>query len=413
MDLMDQQQTELASSEVSSLLATQPTRVAERDGVRYTLLGTAHVSKASELAVAEMVAQRGFDAVAVELDVARHQALLRPDDFQNLDLLKVIREGRAGAVAVNLALSAYQRRLAEQLGVEPGAELKRACVDAEARGLSPWLIDRAVGLTLKRAAAGLGFFGRFEMLTGIIASLISKDEVSEQDVEKLKEGDMLHSTFSEFARASPALYQGLIAERDRYMAAQLRMNAASHDAREVLAVVGAGHLAGIERELKECQRAPREVIQELDQAPPPSVWPKLFGWLLIAIIVGGLVYGFSKGFDVGADILITYLLLTSVGATVGAFVAGAHPLSALAGGLSAPLTVLHPALAAGMFSAAAEVARYRPTVGDFQALRDDVRSVRGWWRNRVARVLLIFMLTNVGTGIGVWITTFEVVRRLS
>lgn len=392
----------------------QPIRTVERDGRTYTLLGTAHVSRASVEAVEYLCAQPGqFDVIAVELDAARHQALTQPEQFREMDLLKVIKEGKVGQVAANLALAAYQRRLAEQLGVEPGAELKAACQAASNSDRPLWLIDRHVGMTLRRAAAKLGFWRRAEMISGVVASLVTREKVEETEIESLKEGDMLHSTFSEFAASSPALYEGLIAERDQYMAAQLRQQAAHSSAKTVLAVVGAGHLKGLEQALAASTEPPAAVIQRLDAAPKPSIWPKLIGWLLIAVLIGGLVYGFNKGFAVGTELVLVYLAFTGSGAFIGALAGGAHPLSALAAGVSAPLTVLHPALAAGMFSAATELWLKRPRVADFQALRDDLVTFKGWWRNRVARILLIFILTNFGTMIAVWITAGEFFRRLS
>lgn len=391
----------------------QPLLEVERDGRHYTLLGTAHVSRASVAAVEHLVQSGRFQAIAVELDAARHQALTQPQAFSELDLLKVIKDGRVGQVAANLALSAYQRRLAEQLGVEPGAELKAAATGAESSGRPLWLIDRAVGLTLRRAASGLGFWKRMEMISGVVMSLVTREKVEESEIEALKKGDMMQSTFSEFAQNAPALYEGLIAERDAYMAAQLRHHADQGHATEILAVVGAGHLEGLGKALRDGTEDPQTVIQRLDQIPPPSIWPKLIGWALMAVLIGGLVWGFSKGFSVGSEMLLIYLSFTAGGALLGAAAAGAHPLSALAAAVAAPLTVLHPLLASGMFSAATELWLRRPRVADFQALRDDLASLGGWWRNRVSRVLLVFLLTNFGTAIAVWITTAEFFRRIS
>lgn len=394
-------------------LRGQPVREILRDGRHYTLLGTAHVSRASVEAVAHLCADpAAYDVIAVELDPARHQALTQPEQFREMDLLKVIKEGKVGQVAANLALAAYQRRLAEQLGVEPGAELKAACSAAADSARPLWLIDRPIGMTLRRAAAKLGFWKRAEMISGVVASLVTREKVEETEIESLKEGDMLHSTFSEFAASSPALYEGLIAERDQYMAAQLRLKAADSSAKRVLAVVGAGHLKGLAEALEHAQEAPAQAIARLDEAPKPSIWPKLIGWGLMLVLLGGLAWGFTKGFSVGADLIKQYLMFTMGGTLIGALLAAAHPLSALAAAVSAPLTVLHPALASGMFSAAVELWLRRPVVADFQALRDDLATVRGWWRNRVSHILLVFLLTNFGTMIAVWITAGTFFKKL-
>lgn len=379
--------------------------------IQYTLLGTAHVSKASVDAVRHLLDCRSFDMVAVELDEHRHHSLMQPDDWRQVDLFKIVKEGKAGMLAANLALGAYQRRLAEQFGVEPGAELKAACVEGGARSIPVVLIDRDVGVTLKRAYAAVGFFDKLSIVGGLVASAISSDEISEADVEKLKEGDILTNTFDEFARSSKALHHALIVERDRYMGRRLKE--AARPGTRVLAVVGAGHLKGLAQVLDGKDAGDLQPLAELRQLPPPGIWGTLFGYAIIAILVGGFAWGFSQGVDVGRDLLSFYVLATGGFAALGALLAGGHPLSILAAGLSAPLTVLHPALAAGMFSAGAEVWIRKPRVADFEALRDDVKQWSGWWRNRVARTLLVFFLTNACTGIGVYLTGIEFVRRLS
>ena len=380
-------------------------------GVSYALLGTAHVSKASAEAVRKLIETRGFDLVAVELDEHRHHSLLRPDDWRNVDLFKIVKDGKAGMLAANLALGAYQRRLAEQFGIEPGAELKVACIEAAKRSIPIELIDRDVGVTLKRAYRAVSFFDKMSIIAGLIASAISSDEISEADIEKLKEGDILTNTFDEFARQSQPLHHALIVERDRFMAARLRET--TQPGQRVLAVVGAGHLAGLTRALQGHDSGDTTSLAELSAPPPPSLWPKLIGYAIVALLIGGFAWGFSKGSEVGRDLISFYVLATGGLAALGALVAGAHPVSALAALISAPLTVLHPALASGMFSAGAEVWLRKPRVADFEALRDDLKVWRGWWKNRVARTLLVFFLTNAFTAIGVYLTGIEFFRRLT
>lgn len=381
-------------------LASQPHAIVERDGVRYTLLGTAHVSKDSVAAVRAAIASDGFDAVAVELDAQRLQALGNPETLAKLDLVKVIREGKTALFAANLGLAAYQRRLAEQLGIEPGAELKAAADDARARGLPVHLVDRDVGVTFKRISARLGFFGRIRFASGLLAGLFVDDEVGETEIEKLKQGDMLEASFGEFAQQSPALYDTLIAERDQYMAARLRET--SGDARNLLAVVGAGHLKGLARHLREDTEAPAAIVERLQALPQKSSIP----WFTIALtlfVLGGFAWGFWRGgVDVGTDLVLYWVLWTGGLGALGCAIAGGHPLSILGAFVASPVTPLHPALASGTISALIEAWVRKPTHADFMALRGDVQTMRGWWRNRVARVLLNFFLTSLGTAIGVW-----------
>ncbi len=293
---------------VPSPFGGQPHTIVERDGVRYTLLGTAHVSRASVDAVREAIASGAFDAVAVELDAQRLQSLVDPDALAKLDLVKVLREGKTSLFAVNLSLAAYQRRLAEQLGIEPGGELKAAALDAEARGLPVHLVDRDVGLTFKRAFTSLGFWGRAKLSAGLFAGLFADDEVGEADIEKLKEGDMLEGSFSEFAEQTPELYEAIITERDRYMAAKLRETCGN--AREVLAVVGAGHLKGLAKHLRDETRTPQSIREELDATPEKSSIP-WFTIVLAVFVIGGFAWGFWRGgVDVGADLILYWVLLT-------------------------------------------------------------------------------------------------------
>ena len=378
----------------------QPHAIVERDGVRYTLLGTAHVSKASVDAVRDAVGSGRFDAVAVELDPPRLQALTDPEALAKLDLIQVIRTGRTAMFAANLALAAYQRRLAEQLGIEPGAELKRAVLEARQRNLPVHLIDREVGLTFKRASHRLGWWSRAKLGGGLMASLLVDENVADEDIEKLKQGDLLESSFSEFASDSPELYESVIAERDRYMAARLRE---SHgEAREVLAVVGAGHLQGMARHLQEETRDPVTIREELEALPKKSDIP-WFTIVLAVFVLGGFAWGFYRGgLEVGSDLLLNWVLATGVLGAIGCAIAGGHPLSILTAFIASPITPLHPALASGTLSALVEAWVRKPTYADFMALRDDVGTVRGWWKNRVARVLLNFFLTSLGTAIGVW-----------
>lgn len=388
----------------------------ERDGVRYTLLGTAHVSRTSVQAVCAAIDSGQFDAVAVELDPQRLQALSNPDALADIDLVKVIRQGKTALFAANLGLAAYQRRLAEQLGIEPGAELKAAVTEGEARGLPVALIDRDVGLTFKRALDNLGWWQRAKLGASILASLFDNEHVSDEQIEGLKEGDMLEASFGEFARESPALYQSVIAERDRYMAAKLRANADANAAgsrpRHVLAVIGAGHLAGTARHLRDDQDDPRAAIDALESVRARSGIP----WFTIALavfVIGGFAWGFWKGgVEAGGDLLLYWIALTAGLGALGALLARGHPLSVLAAAVASPVTPLHPALASGMVSGLTEAVLRKPTHADFMALRNDVQSLKGIYRNRVGRVLLVFFLSNFGTALGVWIGGAKMLGKL-
>ena len=310
-------ETNIENTSHTSALVAQPLREVERDGVRYTILGTAHVSQASVDAVHAQIAAHTFDAVAIELCESRYQSMRDPDALAKLDLIRVIREGKTGLVAANLALAGYQRRLSEQLGVEPGAEMKAAWQLAEANNTPVWRIDRDVATTLKRTSAAVGFWDRMMLMSGVIASLIVDDEVDKEDIERLKEGDMLESTFGEFARKRESLYRALIAERDEFMAATLRSqaDAANQSVKHVLVVIGAGHLAGLSQHLQADQEPPTQIQQRLTSLPPSKPWGTWITLVLTALVLGGFAYAFSKGVDIGGAVLLQWVLVTgSLGA---------------------------------------------------------------------------------------------------
>ncbi len=393
-------------------LLDQPHAIVERDGVRYTLLGTAHVSQASVDAVEAALASGRYDTIAVELDAQRHRALTDPEALSKLDLFQILREGKTGLVAANLALAAYQRRLAEQLKVEPGAELKAAAVGAQARGLRLALVDRDVGITLRRAFGGLGFWGRSKLIAGLGASLMADESVEEDEIERLKKGDFLEASFGEFAAGSPPLYRAIIAERDQFMANRLRQVGAE-GGREVLAVVGAGHLKGLAEHLRNNDDAPQPALDALNALPRSSGIP-WFTIVLAVFLLGGFAWGFWQGgAELGGEMVLQWVLITAAGGALGCLAAGGHPLSILAAAVSSPLTPLHPALASGTVSALVEAWVRKPTYADFLRLRDDTGHISGWWKNRVARVLVNFFLTSFGTAIAVWVGGATLLSQLA
>ncbi|KAB2900498.1 MAG: TraB/GumN family protein [Dokdonella sp.] len=404
--------TAASASAATDVLAAQPLARVQRDGVEFVLLGTAHVSRVSAEAVRAMLERESFDAVAVELCNSRYQSIRNPEAFRSLDLFQVIRQRKVGLVAANLALSAFQRRLAEQFHIEPGAEMKAAIDGAEQRGLPLWLIDREIGTTLKRAHRSVGFLDRMAIVGGLGASLLTREEVSEEEIEKLKQGDLLGSMFNEFARESPPLYEALIAERDRFMSAQLRRHAGEGSARKVLVVIGAGHLQGIEQELSTQRDAPQPLIDQLAGTPPASRWPRIIAAAVFVIIAAAIGLAFTRGARAGTDALLAWVLFTGGFAAIGAIAAAAHPLSVLAAFITAPLKPFRPGIPASAVSAGVEAWLRKPRVADFDALRDDVAHWSGWWKNRIARTLLNFMFVTFGTVLGEYTAGIHIIRTL-
>jgi pheromone shutdown-related protein TraB len=381
-------------------------------GSAITLLGTAHVSRASAEKVEELLATGDYEAVAVELCPSRLNALIDPDAMARMDLFAVIRSGRVYMVVASLALSAYQQRLADQFGIEPGAEQRVAIRLARERHLPVLLVDREIGVTLRRVAANLPWWKRLGLFSGLLASMLTRSSVDEGEIDRLKEGDVLETTFAEFAEDRQDLFVPLIEERDRYIAARLREEVVREGHENILAVLGAGHLKGVVRYLGETERNPGEEIAELERVPAPTRWPKLIPWLIVALILAGFAYGFVRSPQLGWGLVLDWVLINGSLSALGALVAAAHPLTVAAAFVAAPLTSLNPTVGAGMVTGAIELYLRKPSVGDFGRLRQDTAEIRGWWRNRVSRVLLVFLLSTLGSAIGTYVAGFRIAGRL-
>jgi pheromone shutdown-related protein TraB len=394
-------------------LHEQPIRHISRDGVEYTLLGTAHVSRASAEAVKEMAGSGDFDAIAVELCQARYDALTAERKWTDLDLYRIIRQGKAGLVMANLALSAYQRRIAEQFGIEPGAEMRAATIAAKERGLPLQLVDRDLAITLRRSYASVPWYKRIYLMTGLALGMVSSEEIDEEAIEKLKEGDILESTFTEFAEQSPELFEALIAERDRFMAARLRQENTDSNGRKVLVVIGAGHMEGLAKQLESGLENPESERQKLEALPPKARWPKILPWAIMILVFSGFLIGFSRSPELGWQLVIFWVAINGGLAALGALIARGHPLTILSAVIAAPLTSLNPTIAAGMVTGLVESWVRKPLVSDLENLRFDITTVKGWFRNPATRILLVFFLSNLGSAIGTWVAGFKIFGALS
>ena len=403
------------SAEISPATAAgeQPVQHIHRDGVDYTIIGTAHVSKASADAVTELAESGEYDAIAVELCQARYDALTAERKWTDLDLYKIIREGKAGLVMANLALGAYQRRIADQFGIEPGAEMKAAAVAAKELDLPLQLVDRDLAITLRRSYANVPWYKRIYLMTGLALGMVSSDEIDEEAIEKLKEGDILESTFTEFAEQSPELFEALIAERDRYMAARLREENMGSGAGKVLVVVGAGHMKGLASHLESGTASPQSERESLDHLPPRAKWPRLIPWAIMVLVLAGFFLGFSRSPELGWQLVFLWVAINGGLAALGALIARGHPLTILSAVVAAPLTSLNPTIAAGMVTGLVESWIRKPRVSDLENLRFDITSLKGWFRNPATRILLVFFLSNLGSAIGTWVAGFKIIEALS
>lgn len=389
----------------------QPFSDVEIDRTVIRLLGTAHVSRSSVVAVRNEIDSGEWDIVAIELCPSRYKAFEDPDALQKMDLFQVIKTGQAPMVTAMLAMSAFQQRIADQFDIEPGAEMHAAIKHARDKGCALELIDREIGTTLKRIYRNVPWWRRFYLFSGLVTSVVVHEEIEEDDIERLKEGDLLETTFAQFAETASEIYEPLISERDRFMAAKLRQ-LVGKDPRRILAVVGAGHLRGLERELRSASCDPNATIAELSSIPPGSRWVKTIPWLIVALVLVGFTVGFYRSPELGFKLVVEWVVINGGLSALGAAIAGGHILTVISAFVAAPITSLNPTIGAGFVTALVEAYLRKPTVGDFSKLRTDASSFRGWRHNRVARTLLVFVLSTLGSAVGTYVAGFRIGQQL-
>jgi len=374
------------------------------DEKQILLIGTAHISQSSVDEVNSVIDQEKPDTVCIELCSSRHQAMLDKDQWKNMDIYKVVREGKTFLLFANLIMTAFQKRLGSQLGVKPGAEMIEAANAAERVGAELILADRDVKITLQRTWRGMTFWGRMKVLSQLLASLFVREEISKEEIEKLKESDALSEAMQMLAEQSPEMKRILIDERDQFMAEKIKLA----QGKRIVAVVGAGHVKGLTAELER-----EHNLAELETVPPPGkigIWLK---WGIPTLIVGLVAYGFlTVETDVSIEMIQRWFLINGTLSALGTAIAFGHPITIATAFVAAPFTSLNPAVAAGWVAGLVEAILRKPQVRDFESLADDITHLRGFWQNNITRILLVVMFANLGSAIGTFVGGFAIASLL-
>lgn len=380
-------------------------KVLNIDGREFILVGTAHVSKKSADLVREVIEKEKPDTVCVELDEKRFKALSEQKKWESLDLKTVIKEKQLSTLMINILLASYQKRMGEKLGVSPGAELLEATKVAKENNLPIELCDRDVRITLRRAWKSMSFWQKLKFMSSGIFSVFDKEEITEEKLTEIKEKDTLNELMSELGKAMPVLKRVLIDERDSYLAQ--KMKAAS--GKKIVSIVGAGHVDGMVKLLE----AGTEIdLSEVEKIPKAGSWFKIFGYGLPAVILGAIAYiGYSKGLGEAGDNLIFWILANGIPSAIGALAALGHPLTILSAFLGAPITSLSPVIGAGYVAAFVQVYFAPPTVKEFQTVIDEIAEFKNWWSNKLLRVLLVFILSGLGSALGTYVGAYEIIKN--
>ena len=374
------------------------------DEKKILLVGTAHISQSSVDEVNKVIEQEQPDTVCIELCASRHQAMVDKDQWKNTDIFKVVREGKSFLLLSNLIMTAFQKRLGSQLGVKPGAEMLAAIQASERINAELQLVDRDVKITLQRTWRGMPFWGRMKVFSQLLASLFIREEISKEEIEKLKESDALSEAMQMLADQSPDMKRILIDERDQFMAEKIRQA----PGKRIVAVVGAGHVKGLSLELER-----EHNLAELETVPSPGKLGICLKWGIPALIIGLIGYGFyAVDTDVSIEMIQRWFLINGTLSAIGTAIAFGHPITIATAFVAAPFTSLNPAVAAGWVAGLVEAFLRKPQVRDFEDLAEDITHLRGFWKNNITRILLVVMFANLGSAIGTFAGGFAIASLL-
>ncbi len=386
--------------------AAEDVEVLELDGREFILVGTAHISRESVDLVRTVIEAEKPDCVCIELDAQRYEALSQQKRFKALDLREVIRKQQLAALLMNLLLGSYQKRLGLKLGVTPGSELLEAAKAAEENDIPISLCDRDIRITLRRAWGALSLWKKSMLVSTFAASAFEDPELSEEELARIKQKDVLSELMNELGEAMPALKEALIDERDRFLAQKIRES----NGRKLVAVVGAGHMEGMREAIRS---GLDEDLDEISVIPEVSPLWKWVGWAIPALIIGSLAYiGLTQGPEAASDNALFWFTVNAVPCAIGGLLALAHPITIAAGFVSAPFTSLTPVIGAGYVTAFVQTWVRPPLVHEFESVGNDIATLRGWWHNRLLKIFLTFIFTTLGSVVGTWVGGSVIITNL-
>lgn len=361
------------------------------DAREIILIGTAHVSPKSAHQVKEIIDFEQPDSVCIELDEGRFKTLENPEKYRNTDIVKIIKEGKAGFFLANLILSNYQRKIAEQLDIKSGADMMQGIASAKENDAQIVLADRDIQTTFKRIWQKCKWTDKLKLITTIVMSIFDTEEFDEEAIDELKQEDVLTAALSEMGKEFENIKIVLVDERDQYLAEKIR----TAPGKKVVAVLGAAHVPGITKEIFK-----EHNLEKLEELKPKSSTGKWVGWGITAALVAMVIYTFSMNSGEGIAQMRNWLILVCGGSGLGAIIAGGTIMTILTSIVCAPLGAASPVLASGWFAGLMEAHCRKPRVRDFEDLGRDLEHVSGFWKNRVMRILLVVVFVNLGCAAG-------------
>ena len=373
------------------------------DDKEIILVPTAHVSQESVELVKEVIDKEQPDSVCIELDDKRYENIKNPKAWEETDIIKVIKAKRVGFMIANLALSSYQKRLAEKLGTKVGGEMLQGIESAEEIGADLVLADRDIQTTFLRIWRSINLREKASLIMSIFFVEDSEEDEEEIDFEELMKSDMLEGMLADMDKDFPKIGDILIHERDQYLADKIK----HAPGKKIVAVLGAAHVPGVKKELHN-----NVDLDEISKIPSKKPIGKVISWVIPLIIISLIVYGFVTNFQTGLEQLSTWVLWNSGLAALFTLLAMAHPVTVLTSLVLAPFTSLNPTVAVGWFAGIVQAVVQKPTVKDLHDVQQDIFSFKGFFRNKVLKVFIVVIFANIGSSIGTFVAGADIITNL-
>ena len=400
-----------SASEVSIPFTSQSSdgSKTEYQSSRIVLIGTAHVSEKSVVEVKAAIKNLKPDVVAVELCRGRYDSIKGNVQEHQVPIKDILSEGKIYYYVIQWLLAYMQKKIGEDMGVKPGAEMFSAIEEAEIIGANVVLIDRDIHVTLQRFWGKMKFLEKIRMTGSLLGGLIGIGKGIDIDIDQITEQDVVTALVSELRGFAPTAAEVLIDERDAYLAGNILKIAAGGN-KTVVVVIGAGHKPGIINHLKNPMSIPP--LNTLMEIPKKRFSiGKLIGLIFVGFIFAFFLLLLLSG--VPLKILLIafgcWFIITGVLSAAGTLLAGGHPYSVLTAFLVAWLTTLHPLIAAGWFAGLVEAKQRNPTTADIKALAG-VETFKEMFKNKFMRVLLVASFANLGSMTGAFLAAYVMIQ---
>ncbi|MBU5669032.1 TraB/GumN family protein [Peptoniphilus sp. MSJ-1] len=372
------------------------------DDKEIILIPTAHVSVESANLVRETIEKENPDSICIELDEDRYKNLKNPNSWKNTNIIDVIKQKKVVLLIANLILSSYQRNIAKKLKTNPGQEMMEGMKASEKYGINLVLADRNIQTTFLRIWRKMGFFEKIKLIFSFVL-MDDDEEVSEEDLQKLINRDNLELVIDDMAKDYPQIAETLLRERDKYLAYNIK-NAPGN---KVIAILGAAHTPGVEKEIYKDQD-----IEKLNKIPEKSFMSKIIPWIIPVLIVILVILGFNQNVDTGIEQIKSWFLFNSILAGLFTAICLPHPLTVITAIVTAPFTSMNPMLACGWFAGLCEATLKKPTVDDVNKIPDDIFNFKSWINNKFLKALLVVILANLGSSIGTIIAGSRIIQTI-